>query len=167
MAQIAVPFAKAVSLASYHSLGLCEWLGPRQAIPLRARFARQLIQQRCILLGDAAHTIHPLAGQGVNLGLMDVAALMDVLHQHRHAATWPTLHFLERYARWRKSEAAQMLAAMEGIKQLFALPGPLAALLRQGGMQCLNQAPWLTRGILRQAMGLDGDLPAWLRDVEL
>lgn len=160
-------FAKAVAVASDHSLGLCEVLGPRQAIPLRARFARQLIQQRCILMGDAAHTIHPLAGQGVNLGLMDVAALMDILYQHRHDAPWPTLHFLDRYVRWRKSEAAHMLAAMEGIKQLFALPGPLAALVRQQGMQCLNQAPWLTRGLLRQAMGLAGDLPGWLREVEL
>lgn len=167
MAMDDVTFAKAVSVASDHSLGLCEWSGPRQAIPLRARFARQLIQQRCILLGDAAHTIHPLAGQGVNLGLMDVAALMDTLYQHRHEAPWPALHFLDRYARWRKSEAAHMLAAMEGIKQLFSVPGPLAAIVRQGGMQCLNRAPWLSRGILRQAMGLEGDLPAWLREVEL
>ena len=96
-------------------LGVCELVSARVLCPLKARYARQQVQSRLVLMGDAAHTIHPLAGQGVNLGLMDAAALADTLLQSiKQQTPLDDVMTLRRYERWRKAEAVQWLATMEG-----------------------------------------------------
>lgn len=141
-------------------LGLCELVGARVLCPLTARYARQQVQSRLILLGDAAHTIHPLAGQGVNLGFMDAAALADTLLQMLvDNIPIDDPRKLRAYERWRKAEAVQWLAAMEGFKQLFSGDDPLKKIIRGVGMRmAAHSLPFITP-LLEQALGLNGELP--------
>ncbi len=111
--------------------------------------------------GDAAHTIHPLAGQGVNLGLLDAAALAEqILHNQAAGKDIGRLANLRGYERWRKSEAASMLAAMEGLKRLFAGSNPLKKLVRGAGLRAFDLLTPLKQSVIRAAMGLEGELPA-------
>ncbi|MGL4715844.1 MAG: FAD-dependent monooxygenase, partial [Aeromonas sp.] len=115
-------------------------------------------------VGDAAHTIHPLAGQGVNLGLLDAAALAEqILHNHAAGEDIGLLANLRSYERWRKSEAARMLAAMEGLKRLFSGANPLKKLVRGVGLRAANLLTPFKEGVIRAAMGLEGELPALAR----
>ncbi|MGY3901636.1 FAD-dependent 2-octaprenylphenol hydroxylase [Aeromonas lusitana] len=142
-------------------LGLCKVEGARSAIPLTARYARDFARERLVLVGDAAHTIHPLAGQGVNLGLLDAAALAEqLLKSQRAGADIGLLANLRGYERWRKSEAARMLAAMEGLKRLFGGSNPLKKLVRGLGLRAVDALTPLKTQVIRAAMGLDGELPA-------
>ncbi|MEG0009122.1 MAG: FAD-dependent 2-octaprenylphenol hydroxylase [Aeromonas sp.] len=142
-------------------LGLCKVEGARSAIPLTARYARDFARERLVLVGDAAHTIHPLAGQGVNLGLLDAAALAEQLLKSQRAGTdIGLLANLRGYERWRKSEAARMLAAMEGLKRLFGGSNPLKKLVRGVGLRAFDALTPLKTQVIRAAMGLDGELPA-------
>lgn len=157
-------FAQALTIASDGVLGRCELLSERAVLPLRARYARELLHQRCLLIGDAAHTIHPLAGQGVNLGLMDAAALIEQLRARQASGgDFESLAFLAPYVRWRKSEAVQMLAAMEGIKQMFAPAGGFHRWLRGTGIAAVDRLPPLKHALMRRAMGLSGELPTLAR----
>ncbi len=141
-------------------LGLCELMSQRELYPLTARYARQQVQSRLILLGDAAHTIHPLAGQGANLGLMDAAALADTLLQTiANGIPLDDTKTLRRYERWRKAEAVQWLATMEGFKQLFSGEHPLKKLVRGTGMRLAAHSMPLIKPLLGQALGADGELP--------
>ncbi len=155
-----VEFNKALTTAFDVRLGLCSVEGERQAFPLKMRYARDFVQERVALVGDAAHTIHPLAGQGVNLGLLDAASLAqeikhiwqagDDIGSHRH---------LRSYERWRKAEAAKMIAAMQGFKDLFAGSHPAKKLLRGLGMSLADKLPGAKDEIMHRALGLKGDLP--------
>jgi 2-octaprenylphenol hydroxylase len=141
-------------------LGVCELIGARELCPLTARYARQQVQSRLILLGDAAHTIHPLAGQGVNLGLMDAAALSDTLHQLLSLQLpLDDAMALRRYERWRKAEAVQWLATMEGFKQLFSGDHPLKKLIRGTGMRLAAHSMPLMKPLLEKALGINDTLP--------
>jgi 2-octaprenylphenol hydroxylase len=141
-------------------LGVCELIGARELCPLTARYARQQVQSRLILLGDAAHTIHPLAGQGVNLGLMDAAALSDTLHQLLNLQLpLDDAMALRRYERWRKAEAVQWLATMEGFKQLFSGDHPLKKLIRGTGMRLAAHSMPLMKPLLEKALGINDTLP--------
>jgi 2-octaprenylphenol hydroxylase len=141
-------------------LGVCELIGARELCPLTARYARQQVQSRLILLGDAAHTIHPLAGQGVNLGLMDAAALSDTLHQLLNLQLpLDDAMALRRYERWRKAEAVQWLATMEGFKQLFSGDNPLKKLIRGTGMRLAAHSMPLMKPLLEKALGINDTLP--------
>ena len=154
-------FSRQLSAAFDGRLGLCKVEGARSAIPLTARYARDFARERLVLVGDAAHTIHPLAGQGVNLGLLDAAALAEqILKHHGAGADIGLLANLRGYERWRKSEAARMLAAMEGLKRLFAGSNPLKKLVRGVGLCAVDALGPLKQGMIRAAMGLDGELPA-------
>ncbi|MEB6607220.1 FAD-dependent 2-octaprenylphenol hydroxylase [Aeromonas sanarellii] len=154
-------FSRQLTAAFDGRLGLCKVEGARSAIPLTARYARDFARERLVLVGDAAHTIHPLAGQGVNLGLLDAAALAEQILKHRGAgADIGLLANLRGYERWRKSEAARMLAAMEGLKRLFAGSNPLKKLVRGVGLCAVDALGPLKQGMIRAAMGLDGELPA-------
>lgn len=154
-------FNRRLTAAFDARLGLCKVEGARSAIPLTARYARDFARERLVLVGDAAHTIHPLAGQGVNLGLLDAAALAEqILHNHRAGADIGLLANLRRYERWRKSEAARMLAAMEGLKRLFGGSHPLKKLVRGVGLRAFDALTPLKTQVIRAAMGLDGELPA-------
>ncbi len=153
-------FNRALNIAFDNRLGLCKVIGARQAIPLTARYARDFVKNRIALVGDAAHTVHPLAGLGVNLGFMDAMALAQeiekTLQQHGDIGE---LRALRHYERWRKSEAIKMLAAMQGFKSLFNDSNPLKKLVRGIGMNLTDHLPIIKDQLMAQALGLNGDLP--------
>jgi 2-octaprenylphenol hydroxylase len=153
-------FNKALGAEFDMALGQCRVLGERQVFPLKMRYARDFAQERIALVGDAAHTIHPLAGQGVNLGLLDAASLAQEL-----IALWQTgedigrRYNLRPYERWRKAEAAKMIAAMQSFRDLFAGGNPAKKLIRGLGMQLAGQLPGAKEEIMRRALGMKGRLP--------
>ncbi len=147
-------FAKALGAAFEQRLGAIEAVGPRLSFPLRARHASAYVQPGLALIGDAAHTIHPLAGQGINLGLLDAQALAGELLRASQRGLGPAdPSALARYQRRRKGDNLATLAAMEGFKRLFgARPLPLRW-LRNSGMNVLDQSALLKRLLIRQALG--------------
>jgi 2-octaprenylphenol hydroxylase len=137
---------------------------PRHSIPLRQRHAKRYVEPGLALIGDAAHTIHPLAGQGVNLGFLDAAVLAEVLmHALERGESLADIRVLSRYERRRMPHNLAMMAAMEGFERLFqADPLPLRWLRNSG----LNLVDGLNEGkalLVRQALGLSGDLPELAR----
>ena len=132
--------------------------------PLVQRHARQYVQPHFALVGDAAHSIHPLAGQGVNLGLMDAAVLAEeVVHAWQRGAPWGELSTLRRYERRRRFDNSAMLGLMKGFKVLFASHDPALTLARNLGMSGMNQWVPLKRVLMRQATGERGRLPLTCR----
>ena len=145
-------------------LGLCEVVSERQAIPLTARYARQFAAPRLALLGDAAHTIHPLAGQGVNLGFMDVAELIgEIRRLTSEGKDIGNYFWLRRFERRRKQSAALMLAGMQGFRELFEGNNPLKKLVRDVGLVLADTLPGVKPALLHHARGLS-DMPDWLRE---
>ncbi len=156
-------FNQALNIAFDNRLGLCSLESERLAFPLTGRYARQFAAHRLALVGDAAHTIHPLAGQGVNLGFMDAAELIDELKRlQRQGKDIGQYLYLRRYERSRKHSAALMLAGMQGFRELFAGENPAKRLLRDIGLKLADTLPGVKPQLIRQAMGLN-DLPEWLR----
>lgn len=156
-------FNQALNIAFDNRLGLCSVESERQTFPLTGRYARQFAAHRLVLVGDAAHTIHPLAGQGVNLGFMDAAELIDELKRlQRQGKDIGQYLYLRRYERSRKHSAAMMLAGMQGFRELFAGENPAKKLLRDIGLKLADTLPGVKPQLIRQAMGLN-DLPEWLR----
>ena len=156
-------FNRALNIAFDNRLGLCKVESARQVFPLTGRYARQFAAHRLALVGDAAHTIHPLAGQGVNLGFMDAAELIDELKRlQRQGKDIGQYLYLRRYERSRKHSAAMMLAGMQGFRELFAGENPAKKLLRDIGLKLADTLPGVKPQLIRQAMGLN-DLPEWLR----
>lgn len=128
--------------------------------PLVQRHARHYVQPHFALVGDAAHSIHPLAGQGVNLGLMDAAVLAEeVVHAWQRGAPWGELSTLRRYERRRRFDNSAMLGLMKGFKVLFGSHAPALTLARNLGMSGMNQLVPLKRVLMRQATGERGRLP--------
>lgn len=156
-------FNQALCVAFDNRLGLCRVESERQLYPLTGRFARQFAGHRLALTGDAAHTIHPLAGQGVNLGFMDAAELITELRRlHREGKDIGQHMYLRRYERSRKHSAAMMLAGMQGFRELFTGVHPAKKLLRDIGLKLADTLPGVKPQLLREAMGLNS-LPEWLR----
>jgi len=156
-------FNQALNLAFDNRLGLCQVESERLVFPLTGRYARQFAAHRLALVGDAAHTIHPLAGQGVNLGFMDAAVLIDEVRRlHGQGKDFGQHFYLRRYERSRKHSAALMLAGMQGFRELFAGSNPAKKLLRDLGLKLADTLPGVKLQLIRQAMGLN-DLPDWLR----
>ncbi len=132
--------------------------------PLVQRHARDYVQPHFALVGDAAHSIHPLAGQGVNLGLMDAAVLAEeVVHAWQRGAPWGELSTLRRYERRRRFDNSAMLGLMKGFKVLFGSHDPALTLARNLGMSGMNQLVPLKRVLMRQATGERGRLPLTCR----
>ncbi len=141
-------------------LGLCEVQSGRAGFELKMRYAREWTKPRVALIGDAAHTIHPLAGLGMNLGLLDAASLAQILTQLKsNRADLGLQANLRSFERWRKAEAQTLIAAMEGLKRLFEGAHPLKKLLRSGGLLLADNLVPAKDMIIKQAMGLTGDLP--------
>lgn len=156
-------FNQALDMAFDNRLGLCHVESERRGFPLTGRYARQFAAHRLALVGDAAHTIHPLAGQGVNLGFMDAAELVNELKRLHGAGKDIGQHlYLRRYERSRKHSAGVMLASMQGFRELFSGTHPAKKLLRDLGLKLADTLPGVKPQLIRQAMGLN-DLPAWLR----
>lgn len=155
-------FNQALAVAFDLRLGQCHVESPRQVYPLTGRYARDFAAHRLALVGDAAHTIHPLAGQGVNLGFMDAAALIAELKRlHQEGKDIGQHLYLRRYERSRKLSAAMMLGSMQGFRELFAGENPAKKLLRDVGLKLADTLPGVKSRLVRQAMGLD-TLPPWL-----
>ncbi|MEZ8231564.1 FAD-dependent 2-octaprenylphenol hydroxylase [Vibrio splendidus] len=153
-------FNKQLTAEFDSKLGLCEVVGERFAFPLRMRYARDFAVERVALVGDAAHTIHPLAGQGVNLGLLDAASLaQELLMLWAAGEDIGTKRNLRGYERWRKAEAAKMIASMQGFKDLFEGDNPAKKLIRGIGMKLAGQLPGAKDEIMKRALGLSGNLP--------
>ena len=152
-------FAKELTAASDGQLGAIELLSDRYTHPLTMRLAQDFVKDRMVLIGDAAHTIHPLAGQGVNLGLLDAATLAQSLANLTAEQDLADQKNLKAFARYRKSEAVEMIAAMEAIKQTFAVQQSGFALLRGIGMNLLNNVKPAKKLLIEQALGLKNDLP--------
>jgi 2-octaprenyl-6-methoxyphenol hydroxylase len=138
--------------------------GPVISYPLKMRLARAMTGPRVALLGDAAHRINPLAGQGLNLGFKDVAALIDIMVESREVGLdHGAAPALERYQQWRRFDTATLALATDAFNKLFSNDNPLLRLGRDLGMGLVNAAPALRRGFLREAAGLTGDLPRLLK----
>jgi 2-octaprenylphenol hydroxylase len=148
-------FCAALSDAAEARLGSPTACAARAAFPLRQRHAVDYVQPGVALVADAAHTIHPLAGQGINLGLADVEVLAEeILRGHRRGIDPGALTLLRRYQRRRKGENLAMMAAMDGFKRLFEQRPPSLRWLRNSGMRGVAALPPLKHRIMRQAMGL-------------
>lgn len=157
-------FMAAVSQASEHRLGNVIEVGPRGAFPLKRQHAETYIGNRLALIGDAAHAIHPLAGQGVNLGLLDAASLAEVLlDADAKGKDIGAIHVLRRYERWRKGDNLIMMTAMDGFKKLFGSEVLPLKWLRNEGLSITNKLPPVKNQIMLHAMGYKGDLPALAR----
>ena len=153
-------FNKQLTAAFDNQLGLCQVEGERQAFPLKMRYAKDFVKDRVVLVGDAAHTIHPLAGQGVNLGLADAAALAEtIMELHLEGKDIGLKANLRPFERWRKSEAAQMIASMQGFKELFSGDNPIKKMVRGLGMSLANELTPVKDECLKRALGLSGRLP--------
>lgn len=133
---------------------------PRVCVPLRQRHAKRYVAEGLALIGDAAHTIHPLAGQGVNLGFLDAAVLAEVLlHAHERGERLADVRVLSRFERRRMPHNLALMAAMEGFERLFQADQLPLRWLRNTGLKMVNQVPEAKATFVRQALGLSGDLP--------
>lgn len=155
MALDELAFTAKLTQAIEQQLGQVESLSPRSCFPLRQRHAKSYVDKGVVLIGDAAHTIHPLAGQGLNLGFKDVVALTDVLMQ-AEADRLPvnTELLLRRYQRSRQTDNLMMMGVMEGFKRLFEQSDPFIRLARNVGMRWLNRQNVLKQQLIKRAMGL-------------
>ena len=157
-------FHAAVAEASDGCLGQVLESGPRAAFPLRMRHAPDYTRSRFALVGDAAHTVHPLAGQGVNLGFLDAAALAEIVATGLAAGRDPgDPALLRRYERWRKPENFLAMRAFDAINRLFSNDNPAAGSVRRAGFTLVDRLAPLKGVFVRRAMGLEGDLPAAAR----
>lgn len=152
-------FNKELARTFEYKLGAVLASGTRAAIPLRQRHAKRYIKPGVVLVGDAAHTIHPLAGQGVNLGLMDAYVLADEIRQgHKRGIAPSNEQLLSRYERRRMPENLTMMATMESFKRLFAQTSPALRWIRNWGMSKVNQLGFIKNHIVQEAMGLKRDI---------
>ena len=153
-------FCRELEFAFEGRLGDVLSADPRVRVPLRQRHAKRYVAEGLALIGDAAHTIHPLAGQGVNLGFLDAAVLADVLlHATDRRERLADVRVLSRFERRRMPHNLALMAAMEGFERLFQSDSLTARLIRNTGLKWVNQMPEAKALFVRQALGLTGDLP--------
>lgn len=157
-------FCAALTTASAACLGPVLSTTKRLAFPLQRLHAREYVRPRFALTGDAAHALHPLAGQGVNLGLLDAAALAEVVSDAVSAGRDIGDHgVLRRYERWRKGDNLAMIFALDGFKRLFSNDIAPLPMMRNAGLRAVERFTPLKHAFVRRAMGLSGDLPLLAR----
>jgi 2-polyprenylphenol 6-hydroxylase len=156
-------FAAALTAASSGPLGECELSTPLASFPLKLQYALEYARPRAVLLGDAAHVVHPLAGQGLNLGLLDCAALAEVLGRAGSAGFFGEHKLLRSYERWRRSENLLAAAALDALERLFASADPVSTGLRAAGLTVVDKLPFVKSRLAQRALGLSGDVPAFLK----
>jgi 2-octaprenyl-6-methoxyphenol hydroxylase len=145
-------------------LGDVSVVGPRRAYPLGLFIARSFIGERLALVGDAAHVIHPIAGQGLNMGLRDIAALGEAIADAaRLGLDIGAPDVLERYQRWRRFDTMTMSIATDGLNRLFSNESDVLRLLRDVGMGLVDRMPGVKSFFIREAAGVTGDVPKLLR----
>jgi 2-octaprenylphenol hydroxylase len=153
-------FASALTGALDHALGATRLVSDRASFPLRKLAAEHYVTHRCALIGDAAHVVHPLAGQGVNMGLLDAAALAQLLIGGRREREDPgALRVLRRYERWRKTETHTLATAIDTFDRLLAHGTAPVAKLAQRGLGWVNRSAEAKRVFIRRALGTAGELP--------
>jgi 2-polyprenylphenol 6-hydroxylase len=156
-------FGAALTAAGGAVLGDCELSTPRASFPLQLRYALEYSRPRAVLLGDAAHVVHPLAGQGLNLGLLDCAALADVLGNAGRGGYFGEHKLLRRYERGRRSENLLAAGALDGMERLFSGADPVSRGLRAAGLNAVGKMPFVKRRLVQRALGLSGDIPDFLK----
>ena len=149
-------------------LGALDLVGPRFSYPLSLVHAERYIDHRLALIGDAAHGMHPIAGQGFNIGVRDVAALSEVVVDTVRLGLDPgATTVLERYQRWRRFDNSVMLAVTDGLNRLFTNPVAPVRLARDVGLAAVDRLPALKRVFMRHAMGQAGELPRLVQGLPL
>lgn len=145
-------------------LGAVALAGPRAAWPLDVHLARRTVAKRVALAGDAAHGVHPIAGQGLNLAMRDCAALIEVLAETaRVGLDIGSAQALERYERWRRFDSLSSTAAFDGLNRLFSNDWTLVRAARDVGLGLVDRLPGVKSWLVREAAGLTGDVPKMLR----
>ncbi len=149
-------------------LGQVSLTGHRFAYPLDLTLAQSIVAPRLALVGDAAHGVHPIAGQGLNIGLRDVGTLAEVLvSARRRGEDVASGSVLARYADWRKVDTATLACATDGFNRLFSNDNPAIRPLRDLGLGIVNSIPVLRRSLIREAAGLTGDLPRLMQGLPI
>ena len=157
-------FDRAVTESSDEVLGALRLASERRSFPLRRVNAERYTRERCALIGDAAHIIHPLAGQGVNLGLLDAATLAEVIEWAIARGESPGAELaLRRYERWRKSENELMSLAMDGINRYLAFGGGVMGDIASRALGLIGRNATLRRPFALRALGVEGALPRFAR----
>ena len=155
-------FQRSLSVAFDMKLGTTELISPRVRVPLKMRYAQQWVKQGIALVGDAAHTFHPLAGLGgaANVGFVDAAALAQVIQQAIANNHDPFSHEVLHVTSAGKSEAVKTIALMESFKRLFDIgQNPFKKLVRGLGMVGVNKLPSIKQSLVFEAKGISGELP--------
>ena len=151
-----------------NTLGTISLAGPRFAYPLTFQMAERYIGKRLGLVGDAAHGMHPIAGQGLNVGIRDAAALAQVVVEGaRLGLDIGSSQVLDRYQRWRRFDTTLMMGVTDGLVKLFSNRNPLLAAARDVGLWAVQQCGPATRLFSRHAMGVVGDLPRPLQGLNI
>lgn len=164
MQQSESDFSNALTQALDFKCGKLKIISKRAQFPLIMRHVDNYVAENFALIGDAAHTIHPLAGLGVNLGLMDAACLAQVLMDARERKkNIGELRTLRRYARWRMADNTAVIALMRGLQEIFAIDQAIFNGMRSVGVNALNQCETLKNLVMRAAMGQSKDLPSFLQ----
>jgi 2-polyprenylphenol 6-hydroxylase len=145
--------AAEVERVTQQQVGTLDCVTPARGFPLALQTVDRLIAPRVALVGDAAHLIHPLAGQGVNLGLRDVAALVDVVARKEAFRDLGDTVLLRRYERGRREDIRKLAAATDGLQRLFSIPGTIARAMRNTGMAFVGAQPLIKRWLVAAALG--------------
>ena len=161
-------FAAEAEAAMGSFLGKVEMLAPRSTFPLGFHHAAQITAKRLALVGDAAHAIHPIAGQGLNLGFRDVAALAEVLVEGaRLGLDLGDRQLLDRYQRWRSLDALSVAFATDSLTRIYGIPGKTVSAVRRFGMGLVGRLSPLRNRLMSEARGTSGELPLLLRGLPI
>lgn len=157
-------FLGEVASRMHDVFGRIELSAPRMSYPLRFHHAARVSADRLVVIGDAAHGMHPIAGQGLNLGLRDVGALIEVLSEGLRLGLEPgDAQLLARYEKWRSLDTFMVMSVTDGLNRLFGIPGRLPSAARRLGMGAVQRLPVLKRFFMDEARGVSGRLPELLQ----
>jgi len=161
-------FAAEAEAAMGSFLGKIEMLAPRSSYPLGFHHAGEITAKRLALIGDSAHAVHPIAGQGLNLGFRDVAALAEVLVEGaRLGLDLGDTQLLDRYQRWRSLDALSVAFATDSLTRIYGVPGAATSAIRRFGMGLVGRITPLRNRLMNEARGTSGDLPLLLRGLPI